>query len=231
MPSTSVTFSSDPGPAEGLLVKPARSTCGIVLVQEWWGLVPHIEDVARRFAALGYTVLAPDLYRGTKTLDAEEASHLMNDLDFGRAAREIAGAVNHLRTVEGCERVAVLGFCMGGALATIAASLGVVDAYVAFYGFAPKGAADLDAIRAPGLFFFGEHEGFFSVPDARAFAGKQTARGIPTTVHVYPGAGHAFFNDTRPEVYDAVAAKDAFARTLAHLAEHLQGVGAFATRG
>jgi carboxymethylenebutenolidase len=230
-PSTSVTFSSAPGPAQGLLVAPAASKLGIVLVQEWWGIVPHIEDVARRFAALGYTVIAPDLYRGTKTLDAEEASHLMQGLDFGRAAQEIAGAVHHLRTAEGCERVAVVGFCMGGALATIAASLGVVDAFVAFYGFPPKGAADLDAIHAPGLIFFGEHEGFFSVPDAKAFAAHQAARGIPTTVHVYPGAGHAFFNDTRPEAYDAVAAKDAWARTLAHLAEHLSGVGAFATRG
>lgn len=223
--SSTITFDSAQGPANGLLVAPKSAKRGVVVVQEWWGLVPHIEDVAGRFAALGYTVLAPDLYRGEKALDAEEASHLMQGLDFGRAGQEIAGAVEYLKTVEGCERVAIVGFCMGGALALIAASLGVVDAYVAFYGFPPSGAANVDAIEAPGLIFFGDDEGFFSVPDAQAFAKRQSARGVATEVHVYEGATHAFFNDTRPEVYNPSASKDAWGRTLAHLAEHLAGAG------
>lgn len=226
-----VTFRSAPGPAEGLVVRPADAKRGIVLVQEWWGLVPHIEDVAKRFAALGYAVLVPDLYRGQKTLEAAEAEHLMKGLDFGRAAQEIAGAAQHLRDEEGCERVAIVGFCMGGALATIAAAVGAVDAFVAFYGFPPAGAVDLTKIQAPGLVFFGETEGFFSVPDAQRFAAEQTARGIPTELHVYPGAGHAFFNDTRPEAFHAAAASDAWARTLAHLARHLAGAGPFAHGG
>jgi carboxymethylenebutenolidase len=220
-PTATVTFSSAPGPTSGLLVSAPAAKRGIVLVQEWWGLVPHIEDVAQRFAALGYTVLAPDLYRGKKTVDAEEASHLMHGLDFGRAAQELAGAVEHLRTACGCERVAVVGFCMGGALAMIASSVARVDAYVAYYGFPPAGAADVAKIAAPGLIFFGENENFFSVEDARAFADSQTARGVATEVRIYPGAGHAFFNDTRPEVYVPSAAADTWTRTLAHLGTHL----------
>ena len=220
-----VEFPAAPGPASGIVFEPATPKLGLVVIQEWWGLVPHIEDVAARFAALGYTTLAPDLYRGRRTVDAEEASHLMQGLDFARAGQEIAGAVDYLRREAGCTRVGIVGFCMGGALTVIAASLANIDAYVAFYGFPPAGAADLGAIRAPGLVHFGDSEGFFSVDDAKAFAKAQSGRGISTEVHVHPGAGHAFFNDARPEVYVASAATRAWGETLAHFATHLAGAG------
>ncbi|MBM4374487.1 MAG: dienelactone hydrolase family protein [Deltaproteobacteria bacterium] len=220
-----VEFSAAQGPARGLLFAPSAPKLGMIVIQEWWGLVPHIEEVARRFAVLGYTTLAPDLYRGKKTVDAEEASHLMQGLDFGRAAQEIAGAARYLRDEAGCERVGVVGFCMGGALTVLAAATGAADAYVAFYGFPPKDAAKLDAIRAPGLLHFGESEGFFSVDDARAFATAQSKRGIATEVRVHAGAGHGFFNDARPEVYHPTAAKVAWGETLGHFATHLGHVG------
>lgn len=212
---SSVRFSTSAGHANGFLVRPGKNKVGVIVLQEWWGLVPHIQDVAQRFAQAGFTALAPDLYHGKSTVDAEEASHLMKGLDWGRAAQEIAGAVAHLREHEGCSRVAIAGFCMGGALTVIAASQPGVDAYAAFYGFPPGGAVNLDDIRAPGLLFFGEKETFFSVPDAKAFAEKQTARGISTDVIVYEGAGHAFFNDTRPDVFKRAAANDSWRRTLA----------------
>lgn len=211
---SSVRFSTSKGHANGFLARPGQNKVGVIVLQEWWGLVPHIQDVAQRFAQAGFTALAPDLYHGKSTVDAEEASHLMKGLDWGRAAQEIAGAVTHLREHEGCSRVAVVGFCMGGALTVIAASQPGVDAYAAFYGFPPGGAANLDDIRAPGLLFFGEKETFFSVPDAKAFAEKQTARGISTDVIVYEGAGHAFFNDTRPEAFKRAPANDSWRRTL-----------------
>ena len=155
------------------------------------GLVPHIEDVAERFAALGYVALAPDLYHGKSTVEAEEAHHLMEGLDWGRAAQELAGAVAYLRSVAGVSRVGVVGFCMGGALTVIAAADPGVDAYASFYGFPPAGAAALDRIDAPGLIFFGEHENAFSVPDALAFAHQQRKSGKQAEVVVYPDAGHA----------------------------------------
>ena len=150
---------------------------GVVVIQEWWGLVPHIEDVADRFAALGYVALAPDLYHGKSTVEAEEAHHLMEGLDWGRAAEELAGAVAYLRSVAAVSRVGVVGFCMGGALTVIAAADPGVDAYASFYGFPPAGAVALDRIDAPGLIYFGEHEDAFSVPDAQAFAQQQRERG------------------------------------------------------
>jgi carboxymethylenebutenolidase len=223
MSSTRIQIDLSTGAADGVIARPSSEKAGLVVLQEWWGIVPHIEDLVLRFAAHGYTALAPDLYHGKSTLDAEEASHLMNGLDWARAAVEITAAVEHLRKNEGCTKVGVVGYCMGGALAMIAASVANVDAYAAYYGFPPKGAADLSTVKAPGLIFFGENEGFFSVPDAKTFAESQSAKGISTEVTVYPGAGHAFFNDTRPEAYHSVAANDAWRKTLAHFAKHLKG--------
>ena len=220
---TLVSFASSRGPADGYLSRPGLGRPGLIVLQEWWGLVPHIKDVSDRYAAQGYVTLAPDLYHGKSTVEAEEASHLMEGLDWGRAVEEIGGAVRYLRDIEGCDRVGVVGYCMGGALTVLAATLPGVDAFVAYYGFPPAGAADLAKITAPGLIFFGQNEGFFSVPDAKAFAERQRAGGRAAEVVIYPGAGHAFFNDNRPEVFVADAANDAWRRTLAHFGKHLRG--------
>ena len=224
--STLVTFESSRGVANGYLVRAdvARGAGrpGVIVLQEWWGLVPHIEDVARRFADKGYLVLAPDLYHGKSTVDAEEAHHLMEGLDWGRAAAEIAGAVGHLREKEGATSVGVAGFCMGGALTMIAATGEGVDAYASFYGFPPAEAAAVGEIEEPGIIFFGEEEDVFSVPAAQAFAVHQREKGREAEVVVYPGAGHAFFNDTRADVYREDAAKDAWARTLDLFGRHLR---------
>ena len=147
----------------------------------------------------------------------------MQGLDWGRATQEIAGAVRFLRETEGAPRVGVVGFCMGGALTMLAATQPGVDAYAAFYGFPQKGAAPLESITAPGIIFFGEQEGFFSVPDARAFVEAQKQRGRVADIVVYPGAGHAFFNNDRPEAYRAAPASDAWRRTLDVFATHLLG--------
>src|SRR5262245_5165210 len=95
------------GSATGHLVRAPGSTAGVVVIQEWWGLVPHIKDIVARLAREGYTALAPDLYHGKATVEAEEASHLMQGLDWGQAANEMAGAVRYLREQEHCQRVGV----------------------------------------------------------------------------------------------------------------------------
>jgi carboxymethylenebutenolidase len=219
-----VTFDTSAGQASGYLARPAGRPArgGVVVIQEWWGLVPHIKDIANRFAREGYIALAPDLYHGKSTVDQEEAHHLMEGLDWGRAAQELAGAIAYLREKEAAKTVGVVGFCMGGALTMIAAAVGGPDAYAAFYGFPPKGAAPVEKITAPGIIFFGENEGFFSVPDAQAFAAEQRKKGRSAEVVVYPRAGHAFFNDTRPEAHEKNAATDAWKRTLALFGTHLR---------
>ena len=220
--SPMVKFSWSGGDAEGYLARPGLGRPGVIVLQEWWGLVPHVRDIAGRFAAQGYVAIAPDLYHGKSTVEAEEAHHLMEGLDWGRAVQEIAAAVTYLRETERCDRVGVVGFCMGGALTILAATLPGVDAFAAFYGFPPADAATLERITSPGLIFFGEQEAFFSVPDAQAFAAAQRQRGRDCETLVYPGAGHAFFNNERPEVFHQPSANDAWRRTLAHFGAHLR---------
>lgn len=207
-------FETSAGEADGYLAQPAGERAGVLVIQEWWGLVPHIEDVANRFAQVGYVALAPDLYHGKATTEEAEAEHLMKGLDWGRAVAELGGAVKRLRQVDGCRKVFAAGFCMGGALTMLAAATAGIDGYAAFYGFPPQGAP-VDRIEVPGLLFFGDKEEYFSIPDARAFTERQRARGIKTELVVYQGAGHAFFNDARPAVYEPTAANDAWRRTLA----------------
>lgn len=209
------------GKASGYLARPSGAAqAGVVVLQEWWGLVPHIKDVCGRLAAEGYLALAPDLYHGESTVEAEEAQHLMEGLDWGRAVGEIAGAVAALRA-QGCAKVGIVGFCMGGALTVLGASKANADAACAFYGFPPDKGAVAGAC-APTQIFFGEQEDFFSIPDAQAWAEEQRGLGRESAVHVYAGAGHAFYNDTRPEAYHEASAKDAWAKTLAHFSAHLQ---------
>jgi carboxymethylenebutenolidase len=212
-----VEFQAGKARAQGFLSAPA----GVVVLQEWWGLVPHVEDVAGRFAREGYLALAPDLYHGKKTLEAAEAQHLMQGLDWARAVEEIGGAVAHLRAL-GCARVGIVGFCMGGALSLLGAATAQADAAVAFYGFPPP-PNPLGKKCPPSLVLFGEDEGFFDVPAAKAWAAEQRKLGVADTeVVIYPGAGHAFFNDTRPEAYHTASAQDAWKRTLRHFQQHLR---------
>ena len=145
---------------------PASSRVGLVVLQEWWGIVPHVMAVSDRFAAEGFEVVSPDLYHGKKTVDAEEAEHLMNGLDWGLAVKEIQASVRYLRE-NGCEKVGIVGFCMGGALACLGAATADVNAAVAFYGFPPP-PNPMDKVCPPTLIFFGEEEPFFDVAAARA---------------------------------------------------------------
>lgn len=213
-----IDFTTPRGPARGYLSGAGQT--GVIVIQEWWGLVPHIQDITDRFAAEGFLALAPDLYHGKSTVDAEEASHLMDGLDWARAVEEIGGAAQHLRTVEHCTQVGIVGFCMGGAVTMLVAASGAVEAYVSYYGFPPDAAATAK-IAVPGRLYFGEREDVFSVAQAQAFVQAQQQKGIDTELVTYPGAQHAFFNDTRPEVYDAQASADTWARTLTFLKAQL----------
>ena len=197
---------------------------GVIVIQEWWGLVPHIKDVADRFAREGFVALAPDLFYGRQTSSPDEAGKLFMALNVGQAERDLRGAVRHLlahvATTGG--RVGTVGFCMGGALALFAASKNEqVGACVVFYGIHPKVEPDFEALRAPVLGLFAGNDS--SVPPAavRALEEKVREHGKSIETHIYPGIDHAFFNDTRPEVYDAEAAADAWRRTIEFFRKHL----------
>ena len=192
----------------------------IVLIQEWWGINEQIRGVARRLRDAGYNVLIPDLYRGKLATASDEAQHLMSSLDFPDALfQDLAGAVRFTRQHHG--KVAVMGFCMGGALALAAAvHLDDLAAAVCFYGIPPEQLADPSKLRVPLLAHFADHDDWCT--PARVHALETQLRHTTTEyeLHRY-SAQHAFFNEARPEVYDPQAATTAWRRTLAFLDRHL----------
>jgi len=220
-----VEFQSNGARARGYLATPESGKGpGVVVIQEWWGLVPHIREVADRFAAAGFVALAPDLYHGDVARSPDEAGKLMMALNIPQTERDLRGAIQYLLSHEATEgtRVGTVGFCMGGALSLYAASKNEqVGACVVFYGIHPKVEPDLDNLRAPVLGIFAERDQSVPPAAARELEAKLKERGKQAEVHIYPGTDHAFFNDTRPEVYDAAAAADAWRRTVEFFREHL----------
>jgi carboxymethylenebutenolidase len=219
-----VEFPSNGGTGTGYLATPeVGAGLGLIVIQEWWGLVPHIEDVCERFAAEGFTALAPDLYRGQKTTEPDEAGKLLMSLNLDQAARDMGGAVDFLLQsdrVRG-DGVGVTGFCMGGGLALMLAVQrpDAIEAAVPFYGFIPWESAqpDWSKLEAPVLGHYAELDEFFTVDKARELEASLKGLGKDVDFHVYEGVQHAFFNDTRPEVYDETAASTAWVRTLEFL--------------
>jgi carboxymethylenebutenolidase len=217
-----VTFRANGWSSTGYLAEPAaRSERGLVVIQEWWGLNDHVKDVTDRFAARGFVALAPDLYHGTVTRSPDEAGRLLMALSMPEVEKDLRGAIEHLRGVT-LRPVGTVGFCMGGALSLFAACTNPegVGACVIFYGGHPKVQYAFDSLRAPVLGHWAEHDAFANanVPRLEKELG---ARGRPFTFHTYPGTRHAFFNDTRAEVYDRKAAELSFARTVEFLDQNL----------
>jgi carboxymethylenebutenolidase len=228
-----ITFHRPDGQAlQGYLAEPANApkAPGIVVIQEWWGLNDQIRGVADRFAQAGYRALVPDLYRGKSTVEAEEANHLMTNLDFGQAAgQDVRGAVNHLKG-SGSARCGVTGFCMGGALTTLAAvHVPEMDAGVIWYGYPPLEYVDAAKIKAPLLGHWATHDEFFAIAGVDALEAKLRAAGVSFEFHRYD-AKHAFFNETQvgdkrllPALeHDAAAASLAWKRTLHFFGRHLR---------
>jgi carboxymethylenebutenolidase len=199
---------------------------GVIVIQEWWGLVPHIEHVADRFADQGYVALAPDLFHGRTARSSDEAGKLMMSLEIEGAARDLAAAIDYLAALPDTtgRSVGTIGFCMGGALSLFAACGNPeVAACVVFYGGRPNIKPDLASLRAPVLGVFAGHDDFVTPQAVAALDRGLTAAGKVHEFHTYPDAHHAFFNDDRPEVYDPAAAKDAWEKTLAFFGRELQG--------
>jgi len=219
-----VEFPSNGHTCQGYFAAPASGKGpAVVVIQEWWGLVPHVEDLVERFAKEGFVAIAPDLYHGKTTKSPDEAGKMLMELDVERAEREIAGAGDYLLGRPECSssKYGVVGFCMGGALAQYAATKNPdeVGAAVSFYGGFKKVTTDWEKLQSPILFIYGEKDG--GVPPNPELAEKLRAMGKQAEAIVYPNAGHAFFNDTRPEAYDADAARDAWQRTIALFHESL----------
>lgn len=222
-----VTFPCGAGRAHGYLALPEGAGPGLVVIQEWWGLTDHIRDVCDRFAAEGSVALAPDLYGGTTTHDADEAARLMQELPVEQAARDLSGAVDFLLAHEAVsgDAVGAVGFCMGGGFVLVlGAQRGdAVGAVVCYYGVGGYDRVDLAGMSAPVLGHFGSEDDFAS-PEAVEELGRrlQEEAGIEGDLRIHDGAGHAFFNDENHlGTYDAELAGRTWRDTVAFLRQHL----------
>ena len=192
---------------------------GVLVFQEWWGLVPQIERVCDRLAAEGFTALAPDMYSGRSTTNPDEAGKLMMALDVPSVAADTGGALDFLLAHPACssKRAGVMGYCLGGQLALFAACSfpSKVGACADYYGVHPAIRPDLARLDAPVLGLFAEKDAYVNTEVVAHLSAALTKAGKAHEFHTYPGVNHAFANETRPEVYDAPAAEDAWRRTLA----------------
>jgi len=220
-----LTLSSDGVAVSGYLAQPASlKGSGVIVIQEWWGLVPHIKNIVGRFAQAGFLALAPDLYHGKSAKSPNEAEKLMMALNIDKTEKDLAATVSYLKAHPGNStgKIGVVGFCMGGALSLYAASKNTeVDACVVFYGGHPKVHPDLPALRAPVLGFYAQNDSFVTPEVVKDLEEKLQKLGKSFESHIYPATEHAFFNDDRPEVYNKDAAEDAWKRTLEFFHKHL----------
>jgi carboxymethylenebutenolidase len=221
-----VEFASNGHTCQGYLaVPPSGRGPAVVVIQEWWGLVEHIQDVVDRFAREGFLAIAPDLYHGKTTTSPDDATKLLMELDAGRAVTEIAAAGGYLLQRDECssEKYGVVGFCMGGALAQYAATNDAknVAAAVSFYGGFKQIAPKWEDLEAALLLIYGENDKGVPPSAGRELEQKLRKLGKNVEVVIYPGADHAFFNDARPAVHNPGAAADAWRRTLELFRRHL----------
>ena len=226
-PLQNVTFPSNGSTAHGYLALPESGRGpGVVVIQEWWGLTDHVADVSNRLASQGFVALAPDLYGGTTTHDADEAGRLMAQLPVADAARDLGGAVDFLLGHDAVtsSKVGAVGFCMGGGFVLVlAAQQGEkIGAAVPFYGVLGEDYPSFANLSAPLLGHFGEHDDMADPEAVRQLADRiEQESGTRPDFRIYP-AGHAFFNDENHlGTYDPDQASEAWESTLDFLRQHL----------
>jgi carboxymethylenebutenolidase len=197
----------------------------IVVIQEWWGLVPWVKEQAEKLAGQGYVALAVDLYRGQSTTDPSEARELMRRLPEARALQDLEAAFNYLasRPDVDKQKIGSIGWCMGGGWSLrLAEHEPKLAACVVNYGELPRSSLEIQAIRAPVLGNFGADDRGIPPQAVRAFKSAMKANGKQISVKIYAGAAHAFENPNNKPGFRPVAAQDAWRRTLVFLNAELK---------
>jgi carboxymethylenebutenolidase len=221
MNAESLNLSTSRGATTAYVRRPhEKAEAGVLLIQEWWGINDHIRDLAGRYADEGYLCVAPDLYRGRVTKNKEEASALMHALEIEDGLETIRAAFDSAEETYGVNKFAITGYCMGGTFALRAAcEMPELKAAAPFYGDIPA-ASVLQKLRVPTLFIAGKRDAWINQEKVNQLKEIAAKYKLPVETISYD-ADHAFFNDTRPEVYNPEAAKDAWAKVQAHFRKYL----------
>jgi carboxymethylenebutenolidase len=217
----SLNLSTSRGATTAYVARPDEdSTAAVVLIQEWWGINDHIRDLAGRYAREGYLSVAPDLYRGRVAKDSAEASAMMHALEMEDGLETIHKAMEAAESTYNVKQFAITGYCMGGTFALRAAcEFPELKAAAPFYGDIPEEAV-LQKLSVPTLFIAGKRDAWINEEKVAQLNETAAKHQLPVETISYD-ADHAFFNDTRPEVYNAEAAQDAWQKVQAHFRKYL----------
>ena len=221
MKTETLSFSTAGGDSSAYIAMPdAANGKAVILIQEWWGLNDHIKHVADRYAGEGFTAIAPDLYRGKIAANPEEAGKMMNALKIEDGIDTIKNAMETAREKFGFQHFGITGFCMGGTYALRAAcELEGISAAAPFYGDVPEEDI-LKKLTAPTVFISATKDGWINTEKVAELEEIVEKYELPVESIKYE-ADHAFFNNTRPEVYDESAAHDAWAKVIQHFTDNL----------
>jgi carboxymethylenebutenolidase len=219
----SLNLSTTAGATTAYVDRPEMDTTNaVILIHEWWGINQHIRDLAGRYADEGFNCVAPDLFRGRLAQDAEEASALMQALAIEDGMETIRKAMEAARATYAIDQFVITGYCMGGTFALRAAcEIPELKAAAPFYGDIPEENV-LKNLRMPTLFIAGKRDAWINEAKVNGLKEVAAKHNLPVEVISYD-ADHAFFNDTRPQVYDAEASADAWRRVLEFFRKHLGG--------
>ena len=220
----SLNLGTSRGPTTAQVALPSSAAtqprAGVILIHEWWGINDHIRDLACRYAKEGYVCVAPDLYRGHVVTDATEASALMQALAIDDGIETIRKALATAAETYQIKQFVITGYCMGGTFALRAAcEIPELAAAAPFYGDIPEESV-LAKLKVPTLFIAGKRDAWINEEKMNQLRAAAAKHNLPVEVVIYD-ADHAFFNDTRPQVYDAEAAADAWRRVLELFGKHL----------
>ncbi len=214
MKTETLNLNTSRGATTAYVARPeSDTTAAVILIHEWWGINDHIRDIAGRYAKEGFVCVAPDLFRGVLAKNADEAAKLMHGLALEDGLETIRAAIDKTKQTYNADKFAITGYCMGGTFALRAAcQLSELAAAAPFYGDIPEEDI-LEELSVPTLFIAGERDAWINPEKVNGLTEAAHKHDLPLEVVTYD-ADHAFFNNTRAEVYDATAAADAWKRVL-----------------
>jgi len=221
MKTETLNLNPSQGATTAYVARPDNDTAaGVILIQEYWGINDHIRDIAGRYAKEGYLCIAPDLYRGKLAKDAREASQMMQALAVEDGMEMIRETMTEAKQTYKVQKIGITGYCMGGIFALRAAcEIDELAAAAPFYGDIPEENV-LKKLKVPTLFIAGKRDSWINPEKVRQLQEAARKYDLPVEIVSYD-SDHAFFNNTRPEVYDPEAAADAWQRVLDLFRKHL----------